>query len=482
MKNTLKYITQLLSLSGVDTVEAANMAYSILNFETRLAKASLTRLERRNPQLTYNKMSIDSLAEKSPSLEWDKYFSGIGLNGLADLNVGQPVFFKELSQMINEQSMEDWKSYLIWSLLNNSAPYLSSDFVHSNFDFYGNYLSGRKTLKPRWKRVIEVEDYALGEAIGQLFVEKYFPPEAKSRMLELVGNLKLALSERIRGLGWMTGETKKEALQKLAKMNVKIGYPDKWRDYSGLEVGTDSYFTNVNHAMAFNFEYMLSKIGKPVDPDEWGMTPQTVNAYYSPRRNEIVFPAGILQPPFFYLDADEAVNYGAIGVVIGHEMSHGFDDQGRQYDQEGNLRDWWTQEDAEKFNARTRVLVDQFNEFIVLDSTRANGDLTLGENIADLGGLNISFTALKKAWEKEPPKGNINGFTPEQRFFLAYAHVWAQNITDQEIMRRSKEDVHSLGQYRVNGPLPNLEEFYIAFGIDENAKMWIPARERANIW
>jgi putative endopeptidase len=315
-----------------------------------------------------------------------------------------------------------------------------------------------------------------------MFVEKHFPPSAKERMLELVGNLKIALGERIDQLDWMSDLTKTEAHQKLFTIKVKIGYPDKWRDYSGLEVKEDSYFRNVMRASEFNQAYRISKIGKPVDPDEWGMTPQTVNAYYSPSRNEIVFPAGILQPPFFYMDADDAVNYGAIGVVIGHEMTHGFDDQGRKFDKQGNLADWWTEDDARRFNERAKVLTDQFNKFVVLDSVPANGELTLGENIADLGGLNIAFTAVKKAWESHPPKTEINGFTPEQRFFLAYAHVWAQNITDKEILRRTKEDVHSLGKFRVNGPLRNMKEFYEAFGIINEAEMFIAEEERANIW
>jgi putative endopeptidase len=354
--------------------------------------------------------------------------------------------------------------------------------VQENFNFYGKFLSGKKVLQPRWKRVIQAADFALGEAIGQMFVKKHFPPQAKQRMLELVDNLRKALEERINGLDWMGNKTKEEARNKLSKMNVKIGYPDKWRDYSDLEVNKDSYIKNVVRASEFNHSYRMSKIGKPVDPDDWSMTPQTVNAYYNPSRNEIVFPAGILQPPFFFLNADDAVNYGAIGMVIGHEMTHGFDDQGRKYDREGNLKDWWTEEDAEKFEIRSSVLVDQFNAFRVLDDVKVNGELTLGENIADLGGLNIAFTALKKAWEKNTPKAKINGFTPEQRFFLAYAHVWAQNITDKEIMRRIKEDVHSLGKLRVNGPLPNMAEFYEAFGISEDSPMYLEEGKRAMIW
>ncbi|MGC9344622.1 MAG: M13 family metallopeptidase [Bacteroidales bacterium] len=481
-KKYKEYIAEMLILTGLPEDEAHNKAKIIFSMEDRLAKSSMTRLERRNPHLTYNKMLIRDFDSQAPSVNWNLYFDEMNLGEIKDVNVSQPGFFKELNHMISDIAVEEWKDYLKWHVLNNSASYLSSDFVNTNFDFYGKYLSGKKSIQPRWKRVLQVEDYALGEAIGQMFVEKHFPPEAKERMLELVGNLKIALEERIELLDWMSAVTKEEAKEKLAAMNVKIGYPDKWRDYTGLEVNTDSYFENITRAMQFNLEYRISKIGKPVDPDEWSMTPQTVNAYYNPSRNEIVFPAGILQPPFFYMKADDAVNYGAIGVVIGHEMTHGFDDQGRKFDKQGNLTDWWTEEDAAKFNERSKLLVEQFNQFPVMDDIKANGELTLGENIADLGGLNIAFTALKKAWEKEPPKAKIKGFTPEQRFFLAYAHVWAQNITNKEILRRTKEDVHSLGRLRVNGPLPNMPEFYTAFNIDENSPMYLAEDQRAVIW
>ncbi len=477
-----EYIANMLVLSGEERETAKRKAERIFSIEDRLADASMSRLERRNPHLTYNKMLIRDFHESAPEMNWIGYFRSMGLGDLDELNVAQPDFFKETEKMLSEIPVEDWKIYFKWHVLNNSAAYLSSDFVNENFRFYGEYLSGRKTLQPRWKRVLQVEDYALGEAIGQMFVQKHFPPEAKERMLELVANLKVALGMRIDQLDWMSDETKIAAHEKLATMNVKIGYPDKWRDYSGLEVKDNSYFENVMKSAKFNLDYRLSKIGKPVDPDEWGMTPQTVNAYYNPSRNEIVFPAGILQPPFFYLDADDAVNYGAIGVVIGHEMTHGFDDQGRKYDKDGNLTDWWTEQDAEKFNERAKVLVDQFNSYAVLDSTMANGELTLGENIADLGGLNIAYTALMEAFKKNPPEPAINGFTPEQRFFLAYAHVWAQNITEKEILRRTKEDVHSLGRFRVNGPLPNMKEFYLAFGVDSESEMFIEEEKRAVIW
>ena len=476
------YISDMLVLAGEDKEKAREQAKTIIQMETRLANASMTRLERRNPHATYNKMSINELQALTPSIDWHNYLSGIGLQQLQEINVAQPEFFKEINAMMDGVSAEDWKTYLKWHLINNSAYYLSDDFINTSFDFYGKYLSGKQVLQPRWKRVLQTTDIAMGEAIGKMFVNKYFPPEAKERMLNLVANLKEGLKERIEGAEWMSEGTKAEALNKLASMNVKIGYPDKWRDFSELDVQTDSYFANMQRASKFNFEYRISKIGKPVDPDEWGMYAHQVNAYYSPLRNEIVFPAGILQPPFFYIDADDAVNYGAIGVVIGHEMTHGFDDQGRQYDKEGNLRDWWTEDDAEKFNARAKVLVNQFNQFKVVDSLPANGELTLGENIADLGGLNIAFTALNKQWENESPEEKINGFTPEQRFFLSYSNLWAQNITPEEIRKRTKEDVHSIGKLRVNGPLPNIQAFYDAFNIDENAEMYIKKEDRAIIW
>ncbi len=477
-----KYIVQMLTLSGETTGRAEADAALIMNMETRLANASMTRLERRDPHATYNKMAIADLEKLSPQFNWDGYLNTLGLSGLQEINIEEPLFFKEVSAMMTDIPVDDWKVYLRWNVINNAAPYLSSDLVAAHFDFYGKYLSGRQVNQPRWKRVLQSEDFALGEAIGQMFVKKHFPPEAKERMLDLVNNLKLALGERIKNLEWMSDTTKEQALEKLAAIHVKIGYPDVWRDYSDLEVKDDSYYQNMKRASHFNFLYEVNKIGKPVDPNDWGMTPQTVNAYYSPNRNEIVFPAGILQPPFFYLDADDAVNYGAIGVVIGHEMTHGFDDQGRQYDKVGNLRDWWTDDDAARFSKRAEVLIDEFNHFNVLDSTKANGALTIGENIADLGGLNISLTALRKAWEKNPPEKTINGFTPEQRFFLAYAHLWAQNITDKEILRRTKEDVHSLGRFRVNGPLPNLQAFYDAFNIPESSPMYLPVEKRAVIW
>jgi len=330
--------------------------------------------------------------------------------------------------------------------------------------------------------VLNTTSNVLGEALGQMYVQKYFPSSAKERVSNLVENLRYALGERIKDLTWMGDTTKKKALEKLAAIRVKIGYPDKWRNYSGIQIERTSYAANVLQGRNFNFEYELSLINKPVDHTRWGMTPQTVNAYYNPSDNEICFPAGILQPPFFFAKGDDAVNYGAIGVVIGHEITHGFDDQGRKYDKQGNLNDWWTDKDARLFNERAEVLIQQFNSFKVLDTTHADGRLTIGENIADLGGLNISYTALQKALKDQPAPALIDGFTPGQRFFLAYAHVWGQHITDKEILRRNKEDVHSLGQFRVNGPLPNLPEFHKAFNIKQGDAMYLPEDKRAVIW
>ena len=480
-KAYMDHLTRMFMLLGEDTTEAAVNARTVMNIETRLAEHSMTRLERRDPHKTRNKMEQEELQTLCEHFDWQAYFDGIGLVEPGIINVGQPVFFKELSAMIADFPVEDWKTYLRWNLINSTANYLSSDFVDEHFAFYGTVMQGIEVNRPRWERVLSSTNRALGEALGQMYVKKYFPPEAKENMLVLVNNLKESLETRIRNLDWMSDTTKEKALDKLTVMNVKIGYPDKWRDYSELGIRNDSYVQNVLRAREFNVAYRLNKIGKPVDPDEWFMTPQTVNAYYSPSMNEICFPAGILQPPFYYLDADDAVNYGAIGVVIGHEMTHGFDDQGRKYDRDGNLKEWWTESDAVRFNKRSEVLVKQFDKFIVLDTVRANGKLTLGENIADLGGLNIAYNAFKKASGEAEPE-TIDGFTPDQRFFLAYAHVWAQNIRDKEILRRTKEDVHSLGKYRVNGPLPNMPEFHAAFDIRTDEPMYLPEEERAVIW
>lgn len=475
-----EHLQKMFVLAGMDEATSKANAAVVYSLEKRLASKSLTRLEMRDPHKIYNKMNLEGLQKISPEINWTAQFQDLGLNNPGDFIVGMPDFATELGKMLKEVSVDDWKIYLKWQVLRSTSSYLSSAFVNQNFDFFGKTLSGQKAQRPRWKRVQEATDDALSEALGQLYVQRYFPAESKKRMIELVNNLRTSLGERIKQLTWMSDETKTKALDKLAAITVKVGYPDKWRDYSALEVSTDSYVANALRARQFDFNYMISKVNKPVDRTQWLMPPQQVNAYYNPTMNEIVFPAAILQPPFFYVDGDNAVNYGAIGVVIGHEMTHGFDDQGRLYDKVGNLTDWWTADDSKRFGERSKVLVDQFNNYTVLDTLKANGELCLGENIADLGGLNVAFDAMKRAATgNEKP---IDGFTPDQRFFLAYAHLWAQNIRDKEIIRRTKEDPHSLGRFRVLGPLRNMPQFYQAFDVKEGDYMYLKEADRAVIW
>lgn len=479
-----KYSTHLENifvLSGATPETAKQQAADVLEIETFLAKQSMSRVERRDPNKTYHKMRIKELKTLSPNFDWDSYFAALGWQNPDELNVRMPDFIASLSQLINETSTSAFRSYLRWNILDGYAKYLNEEIVAEHFDFYGTFLSGLVSMQPRWKRVLSTTSNSLGEGIGQLYVEKYFPPVAKERMVALVGNLKVALDNRINHLEWMNPETKIKAKEKLDRMNVKVGYPDKWIDYTALAVEPDNYVGNVIRASVFSFNREMAKLGKPVDKDEWGMTPQTVNAYYSPTMNEIVFPAGILQPPFFNVDADDPVNYGGIGVVIGHEMTHGFDDQGRKYDVDGNLNDWWQADDAEQFDARTAQLVKLYDSYTVIDTLTVNGKLTLGENIADLGGLNVAWDALQIAL-KEKSDGNIDGLSPEQRFFIGYAQIWRQNIRDKSLIRNLQEDVHSPGIARVNRPLFNLPQFYQAFEISEADKLYIPVAERADIW
>ncbi len=478
----LDHLEKMFVLLGDDAGKAKAEAKTVMDIETRMAKASMKRVDMRDPHKVYHKMNIDELENLSSNINWKNYFTGIGLADPGDINVGQPEFFKELSAMIKDVSIDDWKTYLRWNLINDAASHLSSAFEKQNFEFYGKVMSGKKEMQPRWKRVLGAVNGSLGEAVGEIYVKKYFPPEAKKQMLELVGNLKKSLKNRIENLEWMGDSTKQQALAKLSTINVKIGYPDKFRNYDGVEVSRDSYLKNLTAASKFNFRYKLNKIGKPVDRDEWHMNPQTVNAYYNPNLNEIVFPAAILQPPFFTLGADDAVNYGAIGVVIGHELTHGFDDQGRQYDKNGNLEDWWTEKDTEKFNGRVQKLIDLYDSFNAIEDLTVNGKLTLGENIADLGGVTVAYQALHEALKKHPAPAEIDGFTPDQRFFLSYAQVWRQNIRDKELKRRLKEDVHSPGRFRTNGALMNFEPFYKAFNIKPNDKMYLDKDKRAVIW
>ncbi len=468
-------------LKGDDKSAATKTAETILAMETDLAKVSKTRMETRIAEENFHKMSLNDLKVLAPGFDWDAYFTTLGLPDPGELNVSQTEFMKGMSELIAKYPVEDWRTYLTWHLLDGSANYLSDAFVQQNFDFFGKTLSGSEVLRPRWKRVLATTSGGLGEGLGQIYVERYFPPESKERMVKLVENLRLAFAGRIKKLDWMTDETKEKALAKLEAITVKIGYPDKWKDYSTLNIVPDNYLLNVQNARAFEFKRDFAKIGKKVDKTEWGMTPQTVNAYYNPTNNEIVFPAGILQPPFFNKDADDAVNYGAIGVVIGHEMTHGFDDQGRKYDKDGNMNEWWTDEDAERFMAKAAILAKQYDDYTMLDSLHINGNLTMGENIADMGGLNISYDAFLMALNGAQPE-MIDGYSADQRFFMAYAQVWRQNVRDKALMRQLKEDVHSPGEARVNIPPFNMDIFLDAFGISPDDKLYIPKEKRAYIW
>ncbi|MCG8411289.1 MAG: M13 family metallopeptidase [Bacteroidales bacterium] len=477
-----QHLVKMFVLSGISEKDAEKKKESIMKLETRLAKASFNRLENRDPHATYNKKSFDEVISLYPNFDWKAYVKNIGLNYSDDIIVRQPRFFEEMNLVMTETSINEWKDYFYWNLLNTTAGLLTQAFQEQNFDFYGRTMSGSPKMRPRWRRVLGSTNSALGDAMGQKFCEKFFPAEAKTRMVKLVQNLKTAYGQRIEKLEWMSDETKEKALDKLNSIKVKIGYPDKWMDYSDLEIGREAYVLNVLAANKFAVDFANSKIGKPVDKDEWFFPAHTVNAYYAPSLNEICFPAGILQPPFFYLDGDNAINYAAIGAVIGHEMSHGFDDKGRLYNKEGNLDEWWTKEDAERFNKRTQVLVDQFNAIVVVDDIHANGELSLGENIADLGGINIAYTAFQNAQAKNPQAKEIDGYTAEQRFFLSWARVWAQNIRKKEMIRRTQEDVHSLGINRVHGPISNMPEFHAAFGVKEGDALYIPKEKRAVIW
>ena len=476
-----EHIVKMFQLAGFDEAAAKKKMEAVMDIETRIAKASFSAVEQRNPAANYHKMSLDELKKEILGIDWDAFLNGIGVKGVTELSVSQVDPIKEVEKIINSLPVENQIAYMQWSLIDRAAGYLSDDLVAQNFDFYGKTLSGKQTNQPRWKRAVSTVNGVLGEAVGQMYVEKYFPAAAKERMVQLVKNLQTALGERIRNLEWMGDSTKIKAIEKLNSFYVKVGYPDKWRDYTGLNIEKDSYWANVKRATEFELDYMLSKAGKPVDRDEWGMTPQTVNAYYNPTTNEICFPAGILQYPFFDMNADDAFNYGAIGVVIGHEMTHGFDDQGRQFDKDGNLKDWWTAEDAKRFEERAQVMVNFFDSIQVLPGLNANGSLTLGENIADHGGLQVSFQAFKNA-TKDAPLPVKDGFTPEQRFFLSYAGVWAGNIRDEQIRLQTKSDPHSLGRWRVNGALPQIGAWYDAFGIKEGDPMYLAPEKRVSIW
>ena len=477
----LKLMTTQFANAGYDQlagVSADKLAATVMALETKLAKSQYDKLTNRDP--VYEATAL------AGNIDWKGYFSAMGiLDGIKTFNVAQPEYFAAVSDILAKEDINNLKAYFAWHEINSAASYLSDNFVNASFDFYGKLLSGREANRPRWKRVTSTVDGAMGEALGHLYVDKYFPAEAKERMKTLVDNLMTALGQRIDMATWMSDQTKANAHEKLATILVKIGYPDKWRDYSGLEIKNDSYYANIVRSNEFDMAYYMSKINKPVDRDEWQMTPQTVNAYYNPTTNEICFPAAILQPPFFQFDADDAANYGAIGVVIGHELTHGFDDQGRNYDKDGNLNDWWTEQDAENFKQNAQVLVDAFNAVKVLDDpeTYANGALTLGENIADNGGLHISHLAMQNAIQKgQVNKDKMDGFTPQQRFFLAYAAVWASNIRPEAILQLTQMDVHALARNRVNVTLPHIGEFHDAWAVQQGNKMWLDPDKRAQLW
>ncbi len=476
-----EYQVKLLTLMGEDSAAAKKDAADIYKLEEALAGASMTRVEMRDPYKLYNKYNVAGIDKVTPNIEWNGLLQDLRVSGQDSMIVGMPNFFAEVSKQLKATPVDVWKKYLKFHLVSNMAPFLSNNIDEAHFAFYGTAVRGQKVQQPRWKRVLRVIDGSIGELLGQMYVDKYFVPEAKKRMLELVNNLQQTYAERIKRLDWMSEATKQKALVKLNAFTKKIGYPDKWKDYSKVTIGGNDYVKNIIAASQFEYNYNLSKLGKPVDKTEWGMTPPTVNAYYNPAFNEIVFPAGILQYPFFDMNADDAVNYGGIGAVIGHEMTHGFDDQGRLYDADGNLNNWWTSDDSAHFVQKADMVVNQFDKMIVIDTMHANGSLTEGENLADLGGLNIAYEAFKKTKQGQS-EDKIDGFTPDQRFFLSWAQVWRANTRPQELAMRLKTDPHSPVQLRCNIPISNMEAWYKAFNIPNTAKMYRPENDRARVW
>ena len=476
------YIKRLMELIGYNAEDQERVFNNVMAIETEMAKHKMTREERRNPLLRYNIRTMEEIKKDYPNIEWDKYFANLGIQNLQSANVSSLKFMKFMNSYLPTLSQQQIKDYMTFLAVAEAAGVLSDDFAAADFEMFDRVMSGKEEPEPRWKRAMAIPNSMLGEAVGELYVAKYFPQESKTYMIELVKNLQVALGQHIDSLTWMSDATKARAHEKLATFTVKIGYPDKWKDYSEITIDpTKSYAENVYNASVWYTQDNYKKLGKPVDKEEWHMTPQTVNAYYNPTTNEICFPAGILQAPYFDLNADDALNYGAIGVVIGHEMTHGFDDQGRRYDKDGNLQDWWTAEDTEAFTKLSDILVAQFDAIEVAPGVNANGTFTLGENIADQGGLRVALTAYLNSMEGKEMK-NIDGFSPIQRFYLAYANLWAGNIRDEEILSRTKTDPHSLGENRVNATLRNIQEFYDAFGLTPESKMWMPEEERVIIW
>jgi putative endopeptidase len=478
-KSYVEHMTNMLNLLSYE--ESKKIAESILSLETKIANISMSRVEMRDEEKTYNPKSTSELLSLSPSIDWQLYMKTNRIPVPETIIVNQLDYFKGLSDIYESTDLSIWKNYMVWKYISGCAGQLSSDFVNESFNFNGKILNGTQVMRPRWKRAVGACDGSIGEIVGQLYIQKYFSPDLKVKVSAMVKNILATYKVRITKLDWMSDSTKTKALEKLAKFNTKLGYPDKWRDYSKLEIKDDAYVLNVQRAEAFGYRDMIDKLGKPVDKSEWAMLPHQVNAYYDPTLNEIVFPAAIMQPPFYYPGADDATNYGALGAVIGHEITHGFDDQGSKYDGNGNMMDWWGEKDKVQFEDRAKTLIECFNKFEALPGAFVNGELTIGENIADLGGLSTAYYALQMANEGKKPV-SIQGFTEEQRFFLAFAQVWKQNIKDEMLRKRLLTDVHSPANFRVLGTLSNMTEFYKAFGVKEGDKMYRGNSERAKIW
>jgi putative endopeptidase len=476
----INHLQVMFQLVGEDAGTASSNATAVMNIETALAKAQMSRVEMRDPYKTYNKFSVSGLSATTPNINWTNVLAQLKVNGADSILVSNPSFLTLESNMLNSVSLNDWKAYLKWNIIRSAAPSLSSPFVNEDFKFE-QVLTGQKEQTPRWQRMSAQIDRTLSDLLGQLYVQKYFPPAAKQRMLDLVNNLQQTFEHRIDNAAWMSDETKKKAVEKLHAFTKKIAYPDKWETYDGMIVTKDDYFGNVRRASLWAYNYNVTRMGKPVDKTRWGMTPPTINAQYSPTNNDITFPAGILQFPFFDFGADDAINYGGIGAVIGHEMTHGFDDQGRQYAANGNLQDWWTKEDAKKFTERANMVVNQYNIFTVLDTIHVNGKLTLGENLADLGGLNIAYEAFTHTKQFKEGK-KIDGFTPTQRFFLNWAQVWRNNAMPETAAQLILTDPHSPGEARCDGPIVNMDAWYQAFNIQPGDKMYVAPEKRIKIW
>lgn len=475
------HVAATFRLLGDSEVLAHQKAANVMAIESALAQSSLNPVERRDLTRQYNKLTFDQLQALAPSMNWQTYFKAIGANDVNEVVVTHPDFFRAMDGMLAQVPVDQWKAYLTWHLVNNASDYMGDSFVNQKFSFFGTTLNGTPELKPRWKRVLDQTDALLGDALGQAFVERYFPAESKQRVNVMVDYLVAAFRDRIQTRPWMGDATKTKALEKLDVMARKLGFPDKWKDYSSVAIYRESYLGNALAAMGFEFALMVNKLGKPVDRAEWAMTTPTVNAYYEPNRNEMVFPAGILQPPFFNPDADDAVNFGAIGAVIGHEITHGFDDQGGLYDKVGNMENWWTDADKVRFEALTAQVVNQFNDFVAIGDLHVNGQLTLGENVADLGGLVMAYYALQKSLEGKT-RVMIDGFTPEQRLFMGWAQIWRISFRDKTLENYVRTNVHSPGRFRVVGPMSNMPEFYEAWGVEEGDAMCRPPEERTEIW